>query len=212
MAPTKEQFIREAIAREEAQLAELARKHDESQRRLAKLRQELTALVSTSSARATPSVPSHVDIPTTAKEKVHLFRQLFRGRDDVYPKLWVSTKTGNKGYSPVCGNEWIHGICNKPTIKCSDCLNRVLLPLNDRVILDHLQGRNTIGVYPLLKDETCHFLAADFDKESWMEDVAAFIDTCRDFGIPVAVERSRSGNGAHVWFFFSSREFKLDTS
>ena len=204
MAPTKEQFIREAIAREEAQLAELARKHDESQRRLAKLRQELTALVSTSSARATPPVPSHVDIPTTAKEKVHLFRQLFRGRDDVYPKLWVSTKTGNKGYSPVCGNEWIQGICNKPTIKCSDCPNRVLLPLNDRVILDHLQGRSTIGVYPLLEDETCHFLAADFDNESWVEDVTAFVDTCRGFGIPVAVERSRSGNGAHVWFFFSS--------
>jgi len=143
-------------------------------------------------------------VPDSAEKKITLFRNLFRGREDVYPKLWISTKTGKKGYSPACSNEWVRGVCEKPRMKCGDCPNRALLPLSEQVLLDHLQGRHTIGVYPLLKDETCWFLAADFDKESWMEDVAAFIVTCRVFGIPAAVERSRSGNGAHVWFFFSA--------
>ena len=93
----------------------------------------------------------------------------------------------------------------KPRVKCGECPNQALLPPTRQVFLDHLQGRHTIGVYPLLKDESCRFLAADFDKESWLDDVAAFVvDTCRAIGIPTAVERSRSGNGAHVWFFFSS--------
>jgi hypothetical protein len=59
-------------------------------------------------------------------------------------------------------------------------------------------------VYPLLEDETCGFLAADFDKRSWKDDVAAFFETCRIVGVPVAIERSRSGNGAHAWFFFTA--------
>jgi hypothetical protein len=92
----------------------------------------------------------------------------------------------------------------KPRVKYSDWPNQAYLSLNDQTVLDHLQGRHTIGIYPLLRDETCWFLAADFDKESWTEDVAAFVDTCRELGIPVAVERSRSGNSAHVWFFFST--------
>ena len=158
----------------------------------------------------TPVVPSAQavqpsgDIPTTAEGKISLFRQLFRGRDDVFPLLWMSSKTGRKGYSPACGNEWVRGVCEKPRVKCSECQNQAFLPISDQVVLDHLQGRYTIGVYPLLKDETCWFLAADFDKESWLDDVATFVDTCRGLGVPTAVERSRSGNGAHVWFFFSS--------
>jgi hypothetical protein len=161
-------------------------------------------VVSTPTDRSAPAVQTRDDIPTTAEGKIRLFRQLFRGRDDVYPKLWVSTKTGRKGYSPACSNEWVRGVCEKPRVKCSDCPNQAFLQFNDQTVLDHLQGRHTIGIYPLLKDETCWFLAADFDKESWAEDVAAFVDTCHDLGIPAAVERSRSGNGAHVWFFFST--------
>jgi len=204
MALTREQSLREAIAHEEARLAELAHKHDESRKRLAELKQGLATVVSTPTDRSAPAVQTRDDIPTTAEGKIRLFRQLFRGRGDVYPKLWVSTKTGRKGYSPACSNEWVRGVCEKPRVKCSDCPNQAFLPFNDQTVLDHLQGRHTIGIYPLLKDETCWFLAADFDKESWAEDVAAFVDTCHDLGIPAAVERSRSGNGAHVWFFFST--------
>ena len=104
MALTREQSLREAIAHEEARLAELAHKHDESRKRLAELKQGLATVVSTPTDRFAPAVQTRDDIPTTAEGKIRLFRQLFRGRDDVYPKLWVSTKTGRKGYSPACSN------------------------------------------------------------------------------------------------------------
>jgi hypothetical protein len=204
MALTKAQSLRQAIAREQALLADLAHKHHESRERLTALKTALAVMESTPAVSSAPSVPPNADVPTTADGKISLFRQLFRGRDDVFPVLWMSSKTGRKGYSPACGNEWVQSVCGKPRVKCSECPNQAFLPLNDQVILDHLQGRHIIGVYPLLNDETCWFLAADFDKESWLDDVSAFVDTCRDLGIPAAVERSRSGNGAHVWLFFSS--------
>jgi len=89
-------------------------------------------------------------------------------------------------------------------VKCGECPNQAFLTLTAETVLDHLQGRQIIGVYPMLKDETCWFLAADFDKEAWWEDVLAFVETCRRIDVPYAIERSRSGNGAHVWLFFSS--------
>ena len=205
MALTEEQSLRQAIAHEEANLATLEQEQQKSRGRLAVLEAKLTALASPISIPPTgPATQPSADIPTTPKEKISLFRKLFRGRNDVYPLLWISSKTGRKGYSPACGNEWVRGICEKPRVKCSECPNQAFLPLGDQVVLDHLQGRHSIGVYPMLKDETCWFLAADFDKESWHDDVAAFVDTCRSLDIPTAVERSRSGNGAHVWFFFDS--------
>ena len=201
---TKKQRLRQAITSEEAKLTELAHIQEKSRTRLAALRAELAAMESTSADISTPGIPISAEIPTTSEGKISLFCQLFRGRDDVFPLLWMSSKTGRKGYSPACGNEWVRGVCEKPRVKCSECPNQAFLPLNDKVILDHLQGRHTIGIYPMLKDETCWFLAADFDKESWLDDVSAFVETCRDLGVPTAVERSRSGDGAHVWFFFSS--------
>jgi hypothetical protein len=77
-------------------------------------------------------------------------------------------------------------------------------PLTDQVIHDHLTGKLTAGVYPLLTDETCWFLAADFDKTTWQDDVRAFLQTCADWNIPAALERSRSGRGGHVWIFFDA--------
>jgi len=145
-------------------------------------------------------------------QKVSLFRSLFKGREDVYPKRFENIKTGKKGYQPDCRNDWLQGICNKPKIKCSDCKNRKFLPVTDEVVRNHLSGIDpknkskpdfTIGVYPLLLDETCWFLAADFDKTTWIEDVAAFLQICRSFNVPAVLERSRSGNGGHVWIFFS---------
>lgn len=142
-------------------------------------------------------------------DKIALFRSLFRGREDVYPRRFESRKTGKAGYSPVCANEWVKGVCEKPRIKCAECQHRRFLPITDDVIRCHLSGQDgngwdfTMGVYPMLLDETCFFVAADFDKATWQEDAKAFLETCRGMNLPVAVERSRSGNGAHVWLFFS---------
>jgi superfamily II DNA or RNA helicase len=135
--------------------------------------------------------------------KIALFRSLFRGREDVYPKRWESVQKGTSGYSPACKHEWIAGVCNKPKVKCGECSRRGFLPVSEEVIQKHLEGKTTIGVYPLLADETCWFLAADFDKETWQEDARAFLETCQRMKIPAALERSRSGNGGHIWFFFT---------
>jgi superfamily II DNA or RNA helicase len=146
--------------------------------------------------------------PTAAK--IALFRSLFRGREDVLPRRWDNPKTGKAGYSPVCRNEWVRGVCGKPQVKCGECPNQAFVPLSDVILRSHLTGRAagksgdfTAGIYPMLPDETCWFLAADFDKKSWREDVAAFRDTARAKGVPIAIERSRSGNGAHAWIFFA---------
>jgi len=139
----------------------------------------------------------------TTVNKVALFRRLFRGRADVYPVRWES-KAGKSGYSPACANEWKPGVCEKPRIKCADCSKRSLLTLSDQTIFDHLAGNHTIGVYPLLNDDSCYFLAVDFDKEGWQEDARAFVQSCNELGVPVALEISRSGNGAHAWIFFAS--------
>ena len=143
-------------------------------------------------------------------EKVALFRDLFRGREDIFPRRWENPRTGKSGYAPACGNEWVRGLCGKPQVKCGECPNQAFLPFGEEAARSHLTGRApgnsmdfTAGVYPMLPGETCWFLAADFDKKSWVQDVAAFRDTASAKGIPVAVERSRSGNGAHAWIFFS---------
>jgi len=139
----------------------------------------------------------------TTKQKVALFHRLFQGRTDVYPIRWESKSTGKSGYSPACANEWRAGVCEKPRIKCSDCGNRLLIPLSDTVIYEHLAGKHTVGVYPLLSDDTCYFLAVDFDEAEWKEDAQAFVQSCHELGVPVALEISRSGNGAHAWVFFA---------
>lgn len=151
---------------------------------------------------------------STVEEKIILFQSLFQGRSDIYAKRFESSKTGKSGYQPACANEWITGICNKPKVKCADCLNRCFLPLNAKVIENHLRGEepywNTTrpfvaGIYPLLQDDTCHFLAVDFDDDNWQEDATAFISTCKAENIFVSLERSRSGNGGHVWIFFEEK-------
>ncbi len=135
-------------------------------------------------------------------KKIQLFRGLFKGREDVYARLWVSRKTGKSGYGPVCKNEWVIRVCKKPAMKCSECPNREFVSLDDEIVRRHLTGKCVVGVYPMLKDGSCYFLAVDFDKAGWKEDVKAFRKTCFEENIPVTVERSRSGNGAHAWIFF----------
>ena len=145
---------------------------------------------------------------STPEMKIALFRALFRGRDEVYPRRFESRKTGRAGYQPACGNEWVRGICEKPRIKCSDCPHQRWLPVSNEVIRWHLSAEDdrhqpfVMGVYPMLLDEKCWFLAADFDKADWQADALAFMETCHTRNIPAALERSRSGNGGHVWIFF----------
>jgi hypothetical protein len=142
--------------------------------------------------------------PRTPADKVKLFRQLFRGRPDLYPTRFVSKKTGKPGYAPACSNKFVPGVCELPKVKCGDCTKQAFRPFDDAAVFAHLEGQHVMGVYAMLDDETCWFLAVDFDKSSWIEDVRAFVETARRLGLPAVVERSRSGNGAHVWFFFSA--------
>ena len=132
-----------------------------------------------------------------------MFRQLFRGRDDLYPTRFVSKKTGKAGYAPARSNKFVLGVCELPKVRCGDCTNQAFRPVDDDALLAHLRGKQVMGIYPMLPDETCWFLAVDFDKSTWKDDVRAFAETARRLGLPALVERSRSGNGAHVWFFFS---------
>lgn len=138
------------------------------------------------------------------RSKVALFRSLFKGRTDVYPLRWEGKGT-KSGYAPACANEWRPGVCEKPRIKCGDCNQRQLLEVTDEVIFRHLAGADVVGVYPLLKDDTCYFLAADFDEAEWRDDARAFVQSCHVLGVPVALEVSRSGNGAHAWIFFEDK-------
>ena len=124
-------------------------------------------------------------------QKIALFRDLFRGREEVFPRRWENARSGQAGYSPVCRNEWARGVCGKPEVKCGECPNQPFVPCDDDVLRSHLTGNSagklidfTAGIYPMLPDETCWFLAADFDKKSWQKDVAAFRDTARAKGVP----------------------------
>lgn len=158
----------------------------------------------------TPPVVVQPTHSFSAEEKIKLFMTLFRGRTEVFPRRWENAKSGKSGYSPACFNEWVAGKCYKPKIKCSDCVNQAFMPVTAQSIRQHLSGKNqsgsqkdyTLGVYPLLADDTCWFLAIDFDKSHWQRDVAAFMQTCRQKSIPFSLERSRSGQGGHIWIFF----------
>lgn len=145
---------------------------------------------------------------SSTQAKIALFRSLLRGRDDVYARRFENRRTGRAGYAPACANEWVPGVCEKPRIKCAQCPHRRFYAVTDDVIRWHLSGQDesgrsfVAGIYPMLLDETCFFLAADFDKSTWKQDAAAFLETCQSLNVPAGIERSRSGNGGHVWIFF----------
>ena len=154
---------------------------------------------------------------TTSKfslqEKVALFQSLFQGRDDVFARRWYSCTTLKSGYQPVCEREWNREFCDKRKYKCADCPNRQFATLSYNDLYDHLAGkdawgRDVIGLYPIRKDNTCCFLCTDFDDKScehgYKNDVLAFVNVCKAWNVPCYIERSRSGNGAHVWIFFET--------
>lgn len=181
--------IQRLIAREEARLGDLERDREASSARLSELRARLD------------------DRPEagglTPQAKVAIFRRLFAGRVDVFPVRWENLRTGRTGYAPRCRNEWVHGVCAKPRVRCGECQHQAFVPVDDDVIRQHLQGRVVAGVYPLLPDDTCWFCAIDLDGASWAADARTIRESACDLGVPVAIERSRSGDGAHVWIFFA---------
>ena len=195
MPGTELEKLASQIAREEARLREIDAAQAAATQRLEALSAKPVML-----QRPDPCDPVS---PQTNAQKVALFRSLFRGRADVFPKHWQNPNKQTRGSAPACANEWVRGVCEKPRVKCGECPNQAFIAVTDQVIIDHLRGRHIAGVYPLLDDETCCFLALDFDKADWKNDVAAFRNTCTHFGLNAAVERSRSGKGAHVWFFFA---------
>jgi len=177
------------------------------------IRQEIRRLESdvTTFCRTNTEATNGLSNASATEDKIKLYRRLFRGREDVYPRRFESMRTGKSGYQPSCENEWVKGLCAKPKVKCSNCSYREYLPVTDDVIEWHLRGNNpqeygnkdfTIGVYPMLLDEKCLFLAADFDKSTWQKDIHAYAKTCAEMNVPISIERSRSGNGGHVWMFF----------
>ncbi len=146
---------------------------------------------------------------SSPEKKIALFRSLFAGRTDVFARRWYGVTSGKSGYQPVCGNEWDETLCDKKKYKCSACPNRKLLPLTDGDLFAHLSGRDkyardVVGVYPMLTDEICAFCCVDFDEEDYQEAATAYRAVCEANEIPAYVERSRSGEGAHVWIFFAT--------
>lgn len=141
-------------------------------------------------------------------ERIALFMSLFRGRMDVYAKYWENTDTGKHGYSPVCANRWTEGMCPKlvSKFKCPNCSNTAYVPLTPDVIRDHLEEKAVYGIYTILPGDLCHFLTIDFDEDDWRKAVTLIREVCTELDIPCAVEISRSGNGAHIWFFFEQAE------
>jgi hypothetical protein len=192
--------ITQQIAALKSRLAALDRERSEIAERLSALEHVCAA---DAAAQRFP-VFARVTMSSPTADKMALFRSLFRGRDDVFPHRWENPKSGKAGYSPVCRNEWVRGVCGKPQVKCRECANQAFVPFDENIVRSHLAGRVsgssrdfTAGMPP---DETCWFVVADFDETSWRRDVSAFRDTARSNGVPVAVERSRSG---HAWIFFT---------
>ena len=159
---------------------------------------------------------SLVSVPTitlSIDERIRIFQSLFKGREDVFARRWFSKTTGKSGYQPVCINEWKQGICDKKKYRCAICPNRNFAPLTTQDMYRHLEGKDeyccdVVGLYAIMQDNNCAFLCADFDdkncKYGYKEDVLAYVGVCREWLIPYAIERSRSGNGAHVWIFFEA--------
>jgi len=187
-----------AIAVVEARLREFDSAREAVARELAELRAQREQVISDGAGDDEPDRTAS----WTPQRKVALFASLFRGREDVFPHRWEKPAKGKSGWAPRCDNEWKAG-CNKPRVKCGECPNQAFPPPDEGELLRHLRGRHVMGAYPLLAGDMCRLLAIDLDERSWRADVMALREACRELGLIPAVERSRSGEGAHVWFFFS---------
>lgn len=153
------------------------------------------------------SAPIHAH--SSSQEKIEYFLSVFKGREDVYAHRYHSTTTGKTGYTPVCKNEWVNGLCDKKKYRCAECPNREFRPLTADVVRAHLMGRDALcrdvaAIYPMLEDNRTWLLAADFDEENWKLDVTEFCKSCKEAGLVPAVERSRSETAPMSGFSFRS--------
>ncbi|MHB1210474.1 MAG: TOTE conflict system archaeo-eukaryotic primase domain-containing protein [Acidimicrobiales bacterium] len=176
------------------QIADLQREND----RLAEIL-EMQSSATAQRLESSHSVESPLDFPlfqvdrtAPPEAKVDFFRALFVGRDDVYAVRWESERTGKYGWSPAVQG----GFANARSP------SKEYLPLTQGVIADHLAGKIHVGLYPLLRDDSCRLLVCDFDGPGWALDALAYFNSAKSIGITPALERSRSGDGAHVWIFF----------
>ena len=185
----------------EGKLVRLNARRAELLNKISELQQEKSLLLHGKETHPQTETDSFLSVTDQSSQdaKIALFRSLFREREDVYPQRFENLKTGKQRYWPVTSKESVSG-------------DHEFLPMTNEVVKNHLLGVDpregsgrdfTIGVYPMLLDETCYFLAVDFDKATWQEDAGAFLETCKLFKVPAALERSRSGNGGHIWIFFS---------
>jgi superfamily II DNA or RNA helicase len=192
---------------QQKRLADLRRKLAELAHEIASTEDELVALESDGQLTLVTKTTPTVQTPRTPAEKIALFLDLFGTRRSVFPQRWENNKTGKSGYSPACNNDSFpnrqSGICQKPKVKCSECPHQNFPPLDERAVESHLRGEKTLGVYAIGIDDTCRFLAADFDGDGWRDDVLAYREAAERIGVTVAIERSRSGDGAHGWIFFA---------
>jgi len=175
--------LQNEIAEIEQKLAIKKRKLEEAQAALEKQTADTTTTHELFSENTSQASLIEIGNHSPPEIKIALFRSLFKGRDDIYAKRFESRKSGKSGYQPACWNEWVRGICEKPRTRCGSCTQRSFEPVTDDVIRNHLMGSMVMGVYPLLPNETCHFLAIDFDKETWREDARAFMDTRPEIGL-----------------------------
>lgn len=144
-------------------------------------------------------------IDYSPQDKLRIYQSLFRGRDDVFAVRWENKDRTKNGYTPVCVNEWKAGVCLKLNRgRCKDCKDKKYAQFNDYYLTQHLKGFKTYGIYPMLSDNTSYFIAVDFDKKNWKLDIKKFAKLCNKYKLPVYFEKSRSGNGAHAWFFFAN--------
>jgi superfamily II DNA or RNA helicase len=195
------------IDRIRARLLKLATEQAILERRLA----ELSSSRTNAGFEISESGDSH-DRALSPADKIALFQRLFTGRTDVFALRWENSRDGRSGYAPACANEWKRGICGKPQVKCGECPNQAFIPLSTEIVEAHLRGHHptrppgaefVAGVYPLLHDEKCWFVAVDFDGSNWVNDARAYVQSCAAHGVQAALERSRSGSGGHAWIFFA---------
>lgn len=198
----------EQLRKENAKLSELVKS-------IVEVGEETKSVETNSNSKDTKPVFQEKKLIVTSclslEEKVTLFSSLFKGREDVFAKRWYSKASGKSGYQPVCLNEWNRQFCNKKKSKCAQCPNRHFKNLEYEDIYKHLEGKDidgcdVIGIYVILNGNQCNFLCIDFDDKQcahgYKNDVLVFVDVCKSWDIPCSIERSRSGNGAHVWIFF----------